>query len=137
MDPLSVTASIITIISLTGSVIRYLSDIKDAPKDRARCAEEAANVQSLLISLRYRLEEVEPGDPWFREVRKLAEKNGAIDRFKAGMEQLQAKVKPKDGLKRLGETLVWKLTKTEVAEILARIERLKLLTQIALEMDHL
>lgn len=137
MDPLSVTASIITVIALTGAVIRYLNDVKDAPKDRARCAVEAASVQSLLTRLRYRLDEAVPENPWLQEVRMLAVKNGPIDQFKAAMEQLEAKLRPKVGLNKVGETLVWKLTKTEVAEILSRIERLKSLTQIALEMDHL
>ena len=35
IDPLSVTASIITILQLTSGVIEYLNDVKDAPKDRA------------------------------------------------------------------------------------------------------
>ena len=87
--------------------------------------------------MRYRLEEAGHEDPWFKEVHSLAIKNGPIDQFKAAMEHLKASLEPKAGLKKVGEILVWRLTKTEVAEILSRIERLKLLTQIALHMDHL
>lgn len=137
MDPLSVTASLIAIINLTGAVIGYLNDIKDAPKDRARCAEQAANLQSLLMSLRFRVAETGSEDCWFREFRKLAVKDGPLDQYKAAMEQLKAKLKSKAGLEKVAQVLTWKVTQKEVAEILSRIERLKSLTQIALEMDHL
>jgi hypothetical protein len=57
MDPLSVTASIIAILQLTGTVIGYLNEVKDAPKECQRCMIEASNNQSLLMNLRYRLEQ--------------------------------------------------------------------------------
>jgi len=41
------------------------------------------------------------------------------------------------GLQKAVGALVWKFSKDEVDDILSRIERLKSLTQIALEMDHL
>ncbi|KAF2679582.1 hypothetical protein K458DRAFT_313887 [Lentithecium fluviatile CBS 122367] len=50
MDPLSVTASIIAILLLSYKVIRYLTDVKDAPKERAKCAVEALNLHSLLLN---------------------------------------------------------------------------------------
>ena len=57
MEPLSVTASIIAVTQLTSKVIKYLNNIKDAPKDRARCAIKASNLQNLLVNLRFRLKE--------------------------------------------------------------------------------
>ncbi|KAF2798696.1 hypothetical protein K505DRAFT_232718, partial [Melanomma pulvis-pyrius CBS 109.77] len=42
-DLLSVTGSIIAILQLSGKVVCYLNDVKDASKDRAKCAIEAAN----------------------------------------------------------------------------------------------
>ncbi|RDL36103.1 Uncharacterized protein BP5553_06715 [Venustampulla echinocandica] len=67
----------------------------------------------------YRLDEVSSNDDWYGEVQALAAANGPIDH----------------GLK-IGSALSWKFSKEEVANILMRIERLKSLTQIALEMDH-
>ena len=135
MDPLSVTASIIAVITLTGSVISFLNDAEDAPKDRARCQEEVSNLQCLLIRLKNRVEDVGSDDPWFVEVRLLAEK-GLFDQIKAAMQQLKAKLQPGSRFKKVRETLLWKLTKTEVTEILSQIERQKSLIHIALEMDH-
>jgi hypothetical protein len=63
MDPLSVTASVIAVLQLTNEVIQYLNDVKDAPKDCQQCVIEASNLLTSLISLRYRAEQVQIGDP--------------------------------------------------------------------------
>ena len=137
MDPLSVTASIIAILQLTSEVIEYLTDVREASKDSARCAIEASNLYSLLVNLRFRLEESSSDEPWHTAVRALGVENGPLDQYRHALEQLQRKVITGDGLKKMGKILMWKFTKEEVASILARMERLKTLTQIALEMDHL
>jgi len=72
-------------------------------------------------------------------VQALAAVNGRIDQYRSALEQLQSKLTSTatSGLKKIGSALTWKFSKEEVTNILARIERLKSLTQIALEMDHL
>jgi hypothetical protein len=137
MDPLSVTASIIAVLQLTSKVIEYLNGIKDAPRDRAQCAIEASNLYNLLTTLRYRLEEGTSNEPWYAEVQTLSVKNGPLDQYGIALEQLQAKITRERILKKVGHFLQWKSIKEEVMEIMARIERLKMLVQIALEMDHL
>jgi hypothetical protein len=137
MDPLSVTASIIAILQLTTEVIKYFNDVKDAPKDRARFAIEASNLSSLLVGLRYRLEEGRSNEAWYKEVNLLGVQDGPLDQYKHALEKLQHKVQSGTGLAKIGNALVWKFSKEEVASIVSRIERLKSLVQIALEMDHL
>ena len=137
MDPLSITASIITVLDLTATVISFLNGIKNASKERARCAIEASNVCNLLTNLRYRLEEATPEDPWFKELHALASENGPLDQFKGTLEQLISRLTPVDGLKGIRSAIVWKLDKAEVNDIISKIERFKSLIQIALEMDHL
>lgn len=136
MDPLSVTASIIGILQLACEVLGYLNDVKDAPMDRAKCAIEVSNLNSLLINLRFRLEE-SSNEPWYTAVRDLDVTNGPLDQVKQALEQLKTKMIGPGTLKKLGQALVWKFSKQEVTSILARIERLKTLVQIALQMDHL
>ncbi|KAI9782990.1 MAG: hypothetical protein M1816_001650 [Peltula sp. TS41687] len=136
MDPLSVTASIIAIIKLTSEVIDYLTDVRVASKESARCALEASNLNSLLVDLRFRLDGSSSNEPWHTAVRALGGKDGPIDQYRHALEQLQRKVRTGDGLKKMGKILVWRFSKEEVSSILARMERLKTLTQIALEMDH-
>ena len=137
MDPLSVTASVIAVLQLTGEVIEYLNDVKDAPNECQQCAIEASNLQNLLINLRYRLEQGHTGDPWFTAVRSLNVENGHLDQYKQALEQLQSRVDVGNGAQKIKRRLVWKFSKAEVAGILARMERLKTLVSIALEMDHL
>jgi hypothetical protein len=137
MDPLSVTASIIAVLQLCGKVLEYLNDVKDASKDRAQCAIEAANVYNLLTNLRYRLETGNASQqPWYNAVRALAVEKGPLDQFKQVLEMLQAKTTDRGRLK-LGEALIWKFKKAEIANILARIDRLKTLVGFALQTDNL
>ena len=136
MDPLSVTASVIAILQLTGEVIKYLNDVKEAPKECQQCTIEASNLQNLLINLRYRLEQGQP-DPWFTSVRNLNVENGPLDQYTQALEELLSKVEIKDSAQKAKRRLLWKFNKAEVTSILGRMERLKSLVAIALEMDHL
>lgn len=136
MDPLSVTASVIAVLQLTNAVIQYLNDVKDAPKECQQCVIEASNLLSPLINLRYRAEKAQIGDPWFEQLRKLNVKDGPLDQYKQALELLRTKVEIGDGIQKIKRRLLWKFNKDEVASILARMERLKRLVSIALEMDH-
>jgi hypothetical protein len=49
MDPLSVTASIIAVVTVTGKFAQYLRDVKDGPEERVNCATEASNLYRILI----------------------------------------------------------------------------------------
>jgi hypothetical protein len=131
MDPLSVTASIIAVLQLSAKVLGYLNDVKDASKDRVKCAIEASNAHNLLTNLRFRLEEGNADAPWYTAVRALGVKNGPLDQFQQALEALQTHMTGR------GKALVWKFKKEEIAGIVVRIERLKTLVGIALQMDHL
>ncbi|KFZ08626.1 hypothetical protein V502_09249 [Pseudogymnoascus sp. VKM F-4520 (FW-2644)] len=137
MDPLSVTASIIAIVQLTSVIIGCLNDLKDTSKDRARCAIEISNVSNLLVQLMYRLNEGSSNDSWYAAVQALATAKGPIDQYRSALEELKSKFTStaSSGL-RISSALSWKFGKEEVANTLTRIERLKSLTQIALEMGH-
>ncbi|CAN9326560.1 unnamed protein product [Alternaria alternata] len=137
MDPLSATASVIAILQLSAKVLSYLNDVKDTSKGRAQCAIEASNLHNLLTNLRFRLEEGHGRQSWFSAVQALAVENGPLDQFKQALETLQAKMTGGSRLEKVKEALVWKLKKEEVDAILARMERLKTLVEIALQMDHL
>jgi hypothetical protein len=136
MDPLSVTASVIAILQLTNEAIQYLNDVKQAPKECQQCVVEASNLLSPLISLRYRAEQAQINDPWFEELRKLNVKDGPLDQYKQALELLRTRVEIGDGIQKFKRRLLWKFNKEQVAGILARIERLKSLVSVALEMDH-
>jgi hypothetical protein len=138
MDPLSVTASIIAILQLSNKVIGYLNDVKDASKERAKCAIEAANLYSLLTNLRYRLEDADASTPWSTAVRALAIDKGPLDQFKQTLELLNDRMTgATSNIGKVREELMWKFKKQEIEDVLRSIERLKTLVGIALQMDQL
>jgi hypothetical protein len=137
MDPLSITTSIIAILQLTAEAIEYLHDVKNAPKECQQCMTEASNLQNLLINLLHHLAQSHHGDPWVKAVQDLTACDGPLDQYKHALKQLQSKVEIKNSIQKVKRQLLWKFSKAEVASILARMERLKSLISIALEMDHL
>ncbi|KAH8727407.1 ankyrin repeat domain-containing protein [Phaeosphaeriaceae sp. PMI808] len=136
MDPLSVTASIIAILQLSSKVVGYLTNVKDASRERATCAVEVSNLHSLLLNLRFNLEEGNANTPWHTAIRALAVENGPLDQFKQALEALQTKMTDRGRLRKAEDILIWKFQKEEVDGILSRIERLKTLVEIALQRDH-
>ena len=137
MDPLSIAGSIIAILQLSAKVLTYLNNVKDAPKDRAQCAIEVLNLCSLLYKLRDHVEDGDPAQPWYNAVRSLAVKNGPLDQFKQALETLQTKMTDGGRLKKASGSLMWKFQKEEIASILGRMERLKTLVEIALQIDYM
>jgi hypothetical protein len=137
MDGLSVAASIIAVLQLTGQVITYLNDVKDAPRECRECMVEVSNSNTLLLELNLHLSEASSQEPWYAEVQTLAVKDGPLDQYKLALQHLLAKVEPTNKVRKLAKILTWNFIKEEVASILARMERLKTLVSIALEIDHL
>lgn len=137
MDPVtavSLAASIVQLIDATTKTIRYLNDVKDAPKERSRLALEATRLLVLLTDLRYKVDEARATNPLLTAVASLRE---PLEQFKEAIETLKRKLKPKAGLGKLGTALLWSLDKKEIDDILSQIERLKSLIGLALQRDQL
>ena len=135
MDPLSLSASIIAVLQLTGKLLSYLNDVRNATKEQAQLAVEASNIYSLLVSLRFRVEQSNPHDPWFTAVRGLGTKDGPLDQMKQSLERFESKLKSSKGVKKLRKQIAWSFEKSDMADILARIERIKTLVNIAITND--
>ena len=136
MAEVGLAASIITVIQLTGTVIGYLHSVKGATKDRERIIAEATNTSGLLSGLHFRLESADEGSDWYVAICALGVEGGPLDQYKAALELLQDRLAPPSRLHNMKGALVWHFSKQEVETVLEWIERLKSLTQIALEMDH-
>jgi hypothetical protein len=137
MDPVTavgLAASIVQILNATTKTIKYLNDVKDAPKERSRLALEATRLLVLLTDLRYRVDEVRATDPLLTAVGSLGE---PLEQFKEAIETLKRKLKPKTGVRKLGTALLWSLDKKEIDDVLSQIERLKSLIGLALQRDQL
>lgn len=137
MDPLSMTASIIATLQLTATLTGYLNDVRSATKEQKKVAVEAGNLYSLLMSLRFRVEEARSSDPWFNQVRLLGSEHGPLDQFKDDLEKMVEHLSSSRRRNMVKCALMWKFTKLEVEHALKRMERLKSLVQCALAEDLL
>ena len=138
MDPLSITASIISILQLATTLTGYLNSVRNATAEQREVAIEASNLYSLLTSLRFRVEAAQSTDPWFQQVKLLGFKKGPLDQLKDALEtmirKLSSSSRKRDQIK---SALMWNFAKLEVEEILKRMERLKSLITCALTNDLL
>ena len=141
MEPISVAsflAVVVQLIDVTSKVVNYFNDVKDAPKDRAKLAREAAGLLLLFTDLRCRVEETTSTDPWFTGLRSLGGEEGpALIGFKCALEDIANKLAPATSIVNLRRVLSWTLDKKEIDAILSKIERLKTLIGLALQKDHL
>ena len=138
MDPVSViglVASIVQLIETTSKVIKYIDEVKDAPRERSSLASEAANLMPLLMTLKQRVETSSSTDAWFSSVRSLGVPGGPLTELRLLMEQLGGKLKARK--KKLGGHLLWPSDQKECLALLAKIERVKSLIGIAMQDDHL
>lgn len=137
MDPLSVTASIISILQLTTSALGYVATIKEARDDRVNLAIELSNLNTLLIQLQHRVEGSHTEDSWFTAIKTLAVVDGPLDQLRVDLEKLQLLTETTHGIQELGRKLTWKFDKRKAETLLLRIERLKSLIELALNNDLL
>ncbi|EXJ68500.1 uncharacterized protein A1O5_08293 [Cladophialophora psammophila CBS 110553] len=135
MDPLSMTASIATVGQLTSTLVSYIIEATHATREQKKVAVEASNLYSLLIKLRFRVEEARHNDEWFNQVKLLGVENGLLDQFKYLLEKMVDKLPSPGKSQQLKSALWWKFTKKEVEDVLARMERLKSLINCALTND--
>ncbi|KAK8183666.1 uncharacterized protein BKA78DRAFT_299687 [Phyllosticta capitalensis] len=138
-DPLSITTGIITLIGATAKAIEYVKDVKSGGKDRTKLRDELRSVTCLLEMLHDRVEEQDESDndeslrP--AAVASLAGPDGPLDRMKATMEDIVAKLAPQAGFRKLAQPLQWPFDKKDILELLATIERLKSHFTLVLQND--
>ena len=140
MDPVSaigLIASLAQLIDATSKTLRYVNNVKNAPKARAQVAQEASLLLALLTSLRYRVEDIDAGDPWVQGVLTLGIANGPLDQFKEALESLARRLHNSGTAKSIRKALVWQFEKKEIDELLGKMERLKSFINLALQGDIL
>ena len=137
MDPLSISASISTILQLTGTVIQYLNTVKGTAKDCQRILSELYNIRNTLYVLEEQASQVHPGDVWSSTLLSLNRPNGPIQQFKTVLQYLEKKLAPVEGWRKLGKIIAWPFQKDEIEEILNILERQMPLFNLARQNDHM
>ena len=134
-DPLSVTASIVAVLQLTAVVIKYTQELRTSSKDAGKLLLELSSLRGIIVGL----EDLASSDEAWIETSKalIARPNGPISRLEYDLETLRAKLEPAVGIKKVQRSITWPFKQEELRSILDRIERLKSLFLLALEMDHI
>lgn len=133
-DPLSVTASIIAVLQLTGTVVRYLGNVQDATGYKSRLLLQVSGAKGVLETLRDLSQESVQGDPFLLTLGLLQE---PLKHHEVTLQRLETALAPAQGLKKLGKAFKWPFEKSEIVDILGSIERQKTLFGLALQADHL
>lgn len=135
MDPLSISASIVALVQLTGTVIEYLHGVKGASEDRQNILSELSSVSGMLFILQDHADQQE--DSWSLTLKSLNGTEGPLAQLRTSLELLLSKLVPVKGLKKVGKAFAWPFQKEEIKEILNAIERQKVLLSLARQNDHM
>ena len=141
MDPVTAIgagASVLQLIGVAGKALKYLGDIKNAPRERLRLTQELDSLYGILIELESREDEAKAsGDnKWLRGFQSLTVKFGPIEQLRTALESIVDKLKPTPKFQKIGKTLIWPFTKREIEEILNQVERQKSTISFALQGDQ-
>jgi hypothetical protein len=91
-DPLSISASIITVLQLSGTVVQYLNNVKNAQKDRQIILGELSSAIGILFLLKDRAERTQWRDAWSVTVESLNTLEGPLEQFKMALQRLASKL---------------------------------------------
>ncbi|KAK4986180.1 hypothetical protein LTR50_005472 [Elasticomyces elasticus] len=136
-DPLSATASIVSILQLATAVTGYLKDVKGGSGDRQRLRDEIRSTVCLLEMLKDRIEDAEAGETRFTAIESLNTPCGPLDQFKQTLDTLVSKLAPASRIKQKTQMLQWPFDKKDISSLMATIERQKSLFNLALQNDHI
>src|ERR1700722_16235045 len=136
-DPPSISASITAVLRLTSTIVQYLNDVKDASEECMRIRDEITSASFLLYMLNDHAEQARLGEACLSTVRSLSVPRGPLEQFKRALEQLESRLAPLKGLKKIGKALTWPFQREEIKDILSTIERQKSLFDLALQNDHM
>ena len=141
MDPLSITASIIAVIQLTGTVVSavygYRKDVKNAPEDAAKIIQDLIGLSQTLEKLLQLIEQERSAKTaQLSSVEALLKPDGPLDSCQKTLQHLYTKLQPEHGWRGVKQSLVWPLKKDYVRSTLDDIAAAKATIGLALIVDQ-
>ncbi|KAK0472466.1 hypothetical protein IW261DRAFT_1570822 [Armillaria novae-zelandiae] len=115
MEAVGLASAIVSLVELAHITVKYLKDVKDAPKERDELSKQLSNLAIYLTA---------------------THPNGG-GRRPLACYGAKIKLEPaSDGMGRMKQRLFWKFSKESVEDTLKKIERIKSLVVIAVQHDH-
>ena len=111
MDPLSVSASIIALLQLSGTIIKYLSDVRDAPTRFQQLRREISSLLPILIAIQEQADSTPQDNLSSSSLQSLKVPNGPFDLLHTALNQIESKLAPVEGWRKLGKKIKWPFQK--------------------------
>ncbi len=132
MDGLGVAASVIAVLQLSSTVVTYINAAAGATKER-KCLREAVRAcESILQQLKDEADDSEEGREWSETITILEAPDAPLGRLWVALCKVEAKLQPKEGIKKALADLKWPFTGKEIGEVFTTIKREKSLLELAL-----
>lgn len=96
-DPLSISASIIAILQLTGTVVGYLTDLSEALEVCQKLLAEVSSVSGFLYLLKDSAERTQWNDIKLSTMSSISIRDGPLNQFKGALQELVTKLGPATG----------------------------------------
>ena len=105
MDPLSNLASIVALTQLSSTVINYLSNVRNGPKELQQLRSETSSVLSILIVFQNQADRIRPDASFSSTLQSLNVPGGPFEQIRTALERLNLMLAPTEGWKKLGKVL--------------------------------
>ena len=141
-DPLSVVASLIAVLQISGTVIaycyEYCSCVKGASKDLLILLSEVTSLRNILERLiRLLDDEKTSSHDYLSSLGGMMSDNGPLKLCQDDLEILKVKLeKPVNEWKAVGRRLIWPLQEKEVTKTIGGIYQMKSILESALMVDN-
>ncbi len=141
-EPLSLVASLIAVVQISGSVIsccyEYRKGVKIYPKDLLRVTSEVVGLRNVVERLITLIDDEKTAScTYLSTLAEVVTADGPLEFCRHNLESLNIKLElPVNEWKALGRRLTWPLQERDVTKTLASIYRTKSLLETALLVDN-
>lgn len=141
-EPLSLVASLITVLQISGSVIlccyEYRKSVKSASKSLLRVISEVTSLRDVVERLIALVDDEKMANhSYLSTLTKIMSTGGSLDVCQHDLERLRVKLeKPVNEWKALRRRLTWPLQEKEVAKTLGSVYQTKSVLETALMVDN-
>lgn len=139
MDPLSITASCITLINLAGKIGKYGLEIKTGPENLNHLIRHVRYMRIVMEELQSTYDEYKDSTTWTTTFHKLSQADGPLALLHEVLKRITIKLEKEasaKGLRKVANRMAWPFEQTEIAKDIEIIEAARKLLEIAIDNDH-
>lgn len=125
---------LMSIVDVTKRVVIYLNDARACGKDMKAMMVEVCCASGMAQSL---AELARVDDSWVRTIQTLASKEGPLHQANEILRELESKLKPQQGIRKIAKAAVWPWQKEDAIMMLRTMQRLNSVFSLALQCDHM